>query len=240
MDWFIAHKLHRLAQRANPERAFVRALEKNLRLQSGHQGWWLHWGRIAVSGLSVVTMAASATTAYAYESDDVLPDHPLYALRQGVEDFEIHVAKDPVAKAEVQVKHLERRMKEVGLLQKRQRPNVEKRLEEFELHLDQALGDSDKLPDEDARQRISNKIDKLQRTHITDLTEQRDNAKSDVEKNALDARILLERKKLREERHERKLELNQERKQERQEEQAKQEEAKPLRHRVRRAIIQKH
>ena len=146
MDWFLKRKLTQLGDRANPEPGFVRSLEKTLQLQSGHRSWWIHWGRIAASASSIVLVAATATSAYAYTSDDVLPDSALYPVRQSLENVETAVAPTPIAKAKVEVKHLKRRMREAELLVAKRKPispQVEQQVSE-KIH--QASEEAKELP----------------------------------------------------------------------------------------------
>ncbi len=146
MDWFLGRKLSQLGTRANPEPCFVSTLEKTLKLQSGHRAWWIHWGRFAASATSVLFVAATATSAYAYTSDEVLPGTLLYPVRESMETVEMTIAQTPAVKAKTQVKQLRRHVHEAELLAARHKvisPQVEQRLNE---KIDQATEQAKKLP----------------------------------------------------------------------------------------------
>ncbi len=61
-----------------------------------------------------------ATAAYAYTSDTVLPDHPLYPLRQEIESIQFSfAASNPIAKDQVRLQYLQRREHELMLMKQR-------------------------------------------------------------------------------------------------------------------------
>jgi len=60
------------------------------------------------------------TGVYAYASDQVLPDHALYPLRQSLERFEVQIAAVTPMKDRVHLRLLERRAREKKLLEQKQ------------------------------------------------------------------------------------------------------------------------
>lgn len=126
MNWFLKRKLEKMGQHGDPSPVFVRSLEKRLRAEIGHPVWWIRWPKVATAACSIVMLAGSGTGAYAYNSDEVLPDHPLYAVRQGIEQIEERVAITPRMKERVRAKFQKRREKEQQVLKKRKERRAEK------------------------------------------------------------------------------------------------------------------
>ena len=89
MPVFTRFRLWRLSREARPSRAFVSRLETVLREEIGISFWWISLKRFLVSATSAFLLLGAMTCVYAYTSDDVLPNHPLYALRQTVEHVEL-------------------------------------------------------------------------------------------------------------------------------------------------------
>jgi hypothetical protein len=112
MTWLLKRQLKNLSERSSPDRRFVLRLERSLRAQTGHPVWWVQGWKYAVAASSIALVACSATGVYAYTSDDVLPDTPLYTVRQGIEQVEQVAAVTPEQKTAVQLKMLQRRFHE--------------------------------------------------------------------------------------------------------------------------------
>lgn len=146
MNWLLEHKLKRIGRQGNPDREFVRILEKRLRLEVGHPVWWIQWSKIATSSTLALILAGGATSVYAYTSDSVLPDTALYPIRQGLENVETAVALTPSCKTAVQIKHLKRRLHEQELMMANQKPVPKEKLIEANDTLKEALNDSSALP----------------------------------------------------------------------------------------------
>lgn len=119
MNWFLKHKLEKMGQEGDPSPEFVRSLEMKLRAEIGHPVWWIRWPKVATAACSIVMLAGSGTGAYAYNSDEVLPDHPLYAVRQGIEQVEERVAFTPKMKERFRTQIKKRREREKTLLEAR-------------------------------------------------------------------------------------------------------------------------
>ncbi len=92
MELSLRYRLWRLRRAADPSAGFSRALEATLRGKTGHPLWWLPLGRIAAAMTSLTLLGASGASVYAYSSDAVTPDHPLYGLRTAVEQAELKVS----------------------------------------------------------------------------------------------------------------------------------------------------
>jgi len=130
MNWFFGRELDRLGRQADPDRRFVRSLEKRLKQEVGHPVWWVQWSKIA-SGVSLsLVLASGATGVYAYTSDDVTPNHPLYALRTTIEDVEQQTATTPQAKVVVTQKVAQRRLKAKQKLEETQKQKALKQAQD--------------------------------------------------------------------------------------------------------------
>lgn len=127
MNPILEYKLKRLGRHGKPSRAYVSALKQTLiergatviPANAGIQriGWipaFAGMTKYAAVALSVVLLLGVGTSTYAYASDEVTPDHPLYAIRQAVEEVEETVAITPVWKERVINKNLERKQQEIG------------------------------------------------------------------------------------------------------------------------------
>lgn len=123
MSVFLRYQLFRLARRAQPSRAFLSGLEAQLfpreQILSMHR---LRLMRFALAPALLVVSLLGSTGAYAYSSDQVLPGHALYPLRQSVEGFEVQLASVTGMKDRVRLRLLERHAREKRLLQERQKP----------------------------------------------------------------------------------------------------------------------
>ena len=119
MTWHLKRKLREIGREGDPDRAFVRALELRLRQEIGHPVWWVKWSKFAAAGGTALVLITSATGVYAYTSDDVLPDTPLYPVRLGIEQVEQTVAVTPAAQAAVVQKIQARRIKERQIMDAR-------------------------------------------------------------------------------------------------------------------------
>lgn len=122
-------KLRRLAKRASPDRATHKAMRQALQ----HAGYlpkqpvWMpaHTSisarSMAVLSSVVVISLVSATGSYAYVADEVVPDHPLYTVRQTIERAELSFATSVEAKARVNQRLEERRAREAAVLEKKRK-----------------------------------------------------------------------------------------------------------------------
>ena len=121
MNWLIERKLRKIGEKTSPDKAYVSALQKTLQTQVGHPMWWVEWKKIAIVSLTSFSLIAGGTGVYAYSSDDVTPDHPLYALRQEIESVETSVAVTPEERTHVEQKHQQRRDHEQQVMEERKK-----------------------------------------------------------------------------------------------------------------------
>ena len=182
MNWLLKRHIDRLAKNARPERAFVRRLERQLRVQTGHQLWWIQSWKWAVASFTMLSIIGSATSVYAYTSDDVLPDHPLYALRQGIETVEIATAATPERQAEVQVRLLKRRLHEAEIMTKKHKTIPAKQLEVFTKNVQQAIDAGSALSDQKQTE-VDEMIERATEHHETVIQKQQDRAETADEKD---------------------------------------------------------
>lgn len=150
MNWLIEHKLRRLGAKADPDRAFVKRLENRLIQESGlvkpSFSPVLRWA--AVASL-IVLVGGGATSAYAYESEGILPGDTLYPLKLEVEGLVEKAAWKSSWKAEIELDHLKRRLKEDVLTVKRDGHLPDKRLEAFHAQLEKSIDKVSELSDAD-------------------------------------------------------------------------------------------
>ena len=147
MDWSTEHKLHKLAKRADPDRFFVTRLEKRLKAESGTSWIWLPLWKWASVPVLVVFLAGGTTCAYAYTSEDVLPDHALYPIKRGIEKVEETAVLNKGQKTLIELKHLQRRLHEDQLILAKQKRLPKARLDNFESNLQTLLKQSAGLPE---------------------------------------------------------------------------------------------
>lgn len=141
---FLISRLRRLGNHARPDRAFVFALERALRARGylpQKRSWHERW-KLAAAGATIGVSLLSATATYAYVSDDVLPDHPLYALRTGLENMETELARTPEQKQLVEFKHLRRRLHEAETQIDKKRPIADAQKRLIRARLDQVTAPS--------------------------------------------------------------------------------------------------
>ncbi|MBP6945584.1 hypothetical protein KBD61_04770 [Patescibacteria group bacterium] len=121
MSFLLRVRLWRAARRSSPSSVFLRALEAKLfppaELITLHR---LRALRFAVVPALLVVSCLGGTGVYAYASDQVLPDHALYPLRQSLERFEVQIAAVTPMKDRVHLRLLERRAREKKLLEQKQ------------------------------------------------------------------------------------------------------------------------
>ncbi len=161
MNWLLKRSLRKLGTSADPRPVFVRDLKKEI---LGVDSRWtsiqaLGW-KVPAVGFTMFTMAVSATGVYAYQSDTVLPDHPLYSVRQGIESVERKLAVTPAANVAVKVKQLQRRLHEHELLVQKKKTVSPEPMEGFEESVQKVADENEKLP-EPEREKINIVIKKL-------------------------------------------------------------------------------
>jgi hypothetical protein len=99
--------------------------------------------------LGVILALGTGTGAYAYASDDVLPETRLYPLRERIELVEAFVhSAAPTSLAAIRRKHLERRIREVELMKERRRDIAEHHIERVTTAFEHAIAAGDHVPEE--------------------------------------------------------------------------------------------
>ena len=78
--------------------------------------------RMILASMSILVTGCGGMASYAYASDSVLPNTPLYPVRQELEKLEIQLTFTSTTRAQVIEKQVERRKKEAHLLEKQQKP----------------------------------------------------------------------------------------------------------------------
>ena len=117
--WNLKRRLKRIGERAAPDREFVLRLQAHL----GEAGYFsvrspfvLPVWRSAMASVAVICSLGMGTASYAYASDTVLPDHPLYGVRLSLEAIENHLTFSAQQQEQVRLKHTYRRLSEVRLM----------------------------------------------------------------------------------------------------------------------------
>ncbi len=181
MSFILRWKLKKLGEKANPSRDFVMSLEQRLKQENGHPAWWIQWSRVAAIGASTFVLLASGTGAYAYTSDEVLPNHPLYGLREGIEQVETKLAVSPERKTKIRIKHLQRRLEEARKLQRKNVPIGKDRVIEAARKIRNEIEAVEKLPEKE-HQKIEQDAIKLEKTKLKLLEESKAATKSDQDR----------------------------------------------------------
>lgn len=181
MTYFLERKLKKLGHHADPDPQFLRVLEKRLRAQTGHPMWWVRGWKVAVGGLTAISLATSATSVYAYNSDDVLPDHPLYGLRTTIENVETSLATTPDAKARIQINHLVRRVKEQQMMVKKHKPVPTEVLTNIEKDLSSQIDNAATLATS-TQEEIDTKLGEIKEKHVKMIRESSETHPDTVQK----------------------------------------------------------
>ena len=116
MNPILAYKLKRLGRRGKPSKDFVDHLGMQFvgqKAENIHRPFSVFAFRLTASLVIIVLLFGASTSTYAYASDEVTPDHPLYGVRQTIETVEEVVSITPARKQVVRKKHLERKQKEI-------------------------------------------------------------------------------------------------------------------------------
>lgn len=170
MDLFVEHQLKQAGRSADPDPRFVHALKARLQTEVGYPLRWVEGWKWAVGAVTSLSLISSGTGVYAYTSEEVLPEHPLYGLRQAIERVEEVTAFNPEAKALVQVRHLERRVKEHRIANVKRRKLSKGLMQKFEQGLNAVIDGNGKLP-EAVRDRLDERAGDLRVQHEDVLNE---------------------------------------------------------------------
>lgn len=138
----IRYKLWKMSRRAKPNALFVAGLGSKFAGQKSQvaKGSSATFDfRLASAAAAIILILTGGTATYAYASESVLPDSPLYPLREAVEVIEEKIAISPESKAVVQRKLVERRLGEIRNMNKKNlviEPRVAERLRDPMLRLE--------------------------------------------------------------------------------------------------------
>ncbi len=142
MHWTLKRRLKKLSQRAEPDPRFVQALEARILSQMKPRGWQSSLLRFGAALASFVCIVGGTTGVYAYESEQVLPGHFLYPVRESIEYIEEQIATTPEKRVEVTVKHIERRMHEYVVLNRTNRPIPPEQVAKIDASIQRAVDET--------------------------------------------------------------------------------------------------
>ncbi|TAL20659.1 hypothetical protein EPN90_00290 [Patescibacteria group bacterium] len=119
-----------------PRRGFKAALWRGLSRELGPAASspFLVFARVAVPALSLF-LAFGGVSAYAYSSPEVTPEHPLYAVKRGVEGLDKVMAIGAKAREAARLRRLDHRLAEAERLRLKKR-NAQKSLAEINRELE--------------------------------------------------------------------------------------------------------
>lgn len=187
-DWFLSKRLERLGRRANPDPAFVRALELRLRQEMKPQPrLWTSW-RGAVGFATTAVLLLVGTGGFAYSAESVLPEHPLYPLRQALERVEDRLALNPEQRAEVRLKHVDRRLRERLLLNRLSKPVTEEQMHNFVANVEASIEANGVLPEKEQVE-FDATTAKIENVYTDSVVVAREQEPDQVEKEKIDTII---------------------------------------------------
>ncbi len=183
MDWFISQKLKKIGKTADPSRAFVRALEKDLKTRMGHPVWWVQWSKVAAGATTALVLAGGSTGVYAFTSDNVLPGTTLYPIRTGIEQAIQTVDVIPAHQAKIKTMIQQRR--------EREREILSQKLQDREEVLKKRLGQiqEQQVKNEEARQKLQEMRLNARSSSSTSLRDQGLPPGLDQERNGVPAML---------------------------------------------------
>lgn len=183
-EFITTYQLKRLAREAKPDTMFMRDLER--RFVQRDVSILLSWRmKTATIVASVCSCLLVTTSVYAYTSDNVLPDNPLYPLRESLEETETILAVTPQARVNVQLKQARRRLREASLILEKKKKLSPKATQRFEAKIESAILNVDKLPSKKADQ-IREQVIELRVTYARLLSTTRSQATTTREQRQQD------------------------------------------------------
>lgn len=145
MTWHIRMRLKKLEARARPRRYFQSRLRTRLVYPHGRP-WHVVFVRPVAGMLTVAAVMGAGTSVYAYSSEDVLPSHPLYPVRQTLERVEERIAFSNTHRANLERKILLRRVREAELMEVRRMRIGPQDIERMMRAIQEAIDIGEKLP----------------------------------------------------------------------------------------------
>lgn len=185
-DWMLARKLDRIGRKANPDAAFVRSLKQ--RIVGKPRSVVSHWKKAAVGSITSASLLLLGTGAFAYSSDVVLPDHPLYPVRQTLEKVEVKLSFTLEQKAKVQLDHLERRLKEQQLLNKSNKPIDPARVKRFVGETEAEIDAVGSIPGPRGAE-LDQATAKVEQDFAATLVQAKEQTKDDTEKEKINSML---------------------------------------------------
>lgn len=181
----LERKLERIGRRADPSRAFIVALGKRLRYgRPKHTALW----KVAMTSMTSVSVLLLGTGSYAYASDSVLPDHPLYGVRQTIESAESALAITPTLKARVDVQLLRRRLQEEKVLAKRKKAITVDHVNRFVAQAEKAI-EANRQTDRRTGVELDATISSMEQEHASLLEQLREEKLLDDQTSELQGRV---------------------------------------------------
>ncbi|RIL00340.1 hypothetical protein DCC77_02105 [Candidatus Uhrbacteria bacterium] len=138
-------RLKKLEARARPRRYFQSRLRTRLVYPHGRP-WHVVFVRPVAGMLTVAAVMGAGTSVYAYSSEDVLPSHPLYPVRQTLERVEERIAFSNTHRANLERKILLRRVREAELMEVRRMRIGPQDIERMMRAMQEAIDIGEKLP----------------------------------------------------------------------------------------------
>lgn len=180
-DWILSRKLNRIARRADPSHAFIVALEK--RFRGGRPTHTTMW-KVAMTSMTSAGVLFLGTGTYAYASENVVPDHPLYGVRQTIEQAESALAFTPTLKARVGVHLMSRRLREEEVVAKRRKAITQDQIGRFIRQTEDAM-DANRLASSRVATMLDTTIASLEKEHVTFLEQLRAQGVDSVERGRI-------------------------------------------------------
>ncbi|MBP9762971.1 hypothetical protein KBD34_05155 [Patescibacteria group bacterium] len=128
--WLNLRRLRRRATPLSKERGAIELFLREKGVFASAQNTIYSFARVFTAATVIVLILSASVSSYAYASETVLPDTPLYSVREVIEQVEVKLAVTPVQKQKVADKLVERRKQEVKKLTELKRP-VPVKLQKF-------------------------------------------------------------------------------------------------------------
>lgn len=188
MTWLLKHNLRSVGKSASLDPQFRRALRESL-ADRGYVSTSLIrrvpvWKTgFALSGM--VLSMGTGTGVYAYTSDNVLPDQPLYSVRQQIESVETRLARTPDSLEAVRLKHLGRRVHEAQILHTQNKPLSASHVAALTVGVQSVTKDAPIPPASESEVEISDMMG-IESKEIAELASQRRDADTDEDRKRID------------------------------------------------------
>lgn len=188
LGWGMKDRLNKIGRRADPDGEFVRAFEAHLRSETAPATKFFTVWKTAAVSLSLIGCFVIGTGAYAYASDNVLPEHPLYPVKTALEKAEGKLALAPGREATIRLKMARRRLKEQLLLNAGGKPVSPDQMRRFVYQIERAIEANGGLPEKERREfdRLTARIEAI---YAASLVHEREKIENETEKVKIDSII---------------------------------------------------